>query len=76
MLKMRTIKEAYRTILRDDPHTALTLCAIRRLVNEGTIPSIRVGRKILLNLDALIAYLSTSAHVATTNNRGQIRRVS
>lgn len=63
--KMRSISEAYRQLRTDDPNTALTLCALRRLVATGEIPSLRVGRKILINYDSLLAYLNKPVILAS-----------
>lgn len=57
MRTMRTIDAAVAEIRAADPHTALTKTALRRLVVSGAIPSVRVGTKYLLDLDALDAYL-------------------
>jgi len=69
---MRLIGKAYKEILDSDPDTALKLCALRRLVNEGTIPSVKIGRKILLNFDSLLEYLSPSLQTqsADTSDKG------
>ena len=42
---MRTIKEAYIELKQADEHTAVTQTGLRRLVNEGKIPSVKVGNK-------------------------------
>ena len=39
-----------------DPGTAITEWAIKRAVTEGYIPSRRVGKKYVFNLDTLIDY--------------------
>ena len=58
MRQMRTIDEAAAFMRRTDPHTAVTKTALRRLVTSGQIPSVRVGTKYLLDLDALDSYLA------------------
>lgn len=58
MLHPRTIKEAALWFKSHDPGTALTETAIRRLVRSGEVPSVRVGRKYLVNLEALESYLT------------------
>ena len=58
MAKMRSVLDAYQRLKVDDPDTAVTVCMLRRFLAEGRIPSIRVGRKILLNYDALLTYLT------------------
>lgn len=39
--------------------SGLAECLIRRMVADGSIVSIRAGRKILINYDSVRAYLST-----------------
>lgn len=63
MRTMRTIDAAAAEIRAADPHTALTKTALRRLVVTGAVPSVRVGTKYLLDLDALDAYLAGEQRV-------------
>lgn len=58
MPRMRTINEAARYVKATDPETALTETAIRRLLITGAVPSVRVGVKYLIDLDALEAFLA------------------
>lgn len=55
--RMRTVPEASAELKALDEHTALTQCAIRRLVLDGKIKSVKAGRKHLINFDDLLAYL-------------------
>ena len=55
--RMRTVPEASAELKSLDEHTALTQCAIRRLVLDGKIKSVKAGRKHLINFDDLLAYL-------------------
>lgn len=77
MPKMRTIKEAHQELKRLDPDTAVTEYYIKQLVLSGQIPHIRAGRKRMLNLDALILFLSNPAQVCNTEREqpGKIRRI-
>ena len=58
MRTMRTIDQAAAEIRAVDPETALTKTALRRLVVSGMIPSVRVGQKYLLDMNALDSYLA------------------
>lgn len=58
MPQMRLIKEAFQQIKEDDPQTALTMNGLKSLVRIGKIPSIKIGRKTLVNYNALIEFLS------------------
>lgn len=55
--RMRTAEGALAIIKEQDPDTAVTLRYIRRLITDGTIPHVPVGRKKLVNVDGLLAYL-------------------
>lgn len=57
MLRYRTIREAAAHYRSQDPGTALTENFIRRLVVTGMVPSIKSGKKYLVSLEALDAYL-------------------
>lgn len=61
MVHTRTIREAAAYFQANDPHTCLTETAIRTLPRTGVVPSARVGRKYLVTLEALEAYLEGSA---------------
>ena len=78
MVRVRSIPEAYHMLKADDPDSRITVNMIRRWVADGTIPCIRVGRKILLNYDTLLQYLSTPClmpPVETDAEPGTIRPV-
>lgn len=57
-MRARTIREAATYFREADPQTCLTETAIRRLISSGTVPSARVGRKYLVTVEALEAYLA------------------
>ncbi len=57
MTRMRTISAAYAEVKAVDPKSALTMNGLRTLVLTGSIPTIRLGVKYLINLDVLEAYL-------------------
>lgn len=56
--RMRTVSEAAAEIKAADPNTAITEYHIRQLALSGVLPRIKAGRKLLINLDALIEYLT------------------
>lgn len=58
MVRTRTIKEAAAYFREKDPQTSLTETAIRTLLRSGAVPSIRVGKKYLVSLEALEEYLT------------------
>lgn len=56
-MQMRTIDQCAAYIKAQDPETALTKTAIRRMVIAGEIPSVRAGQKYLIALENLEKYL-------------------
>lgn len=58
MPRMRTIQEAAKELRQSDPNTALTPYAIRQMVLKGEIPCVQAGKKRLINMDILEAYLN------------------
>ena len=57
MARMRTLPETAAYLKEQDPQTAVTLTALRRMVKTGELPSVTVGVKRLINLDVLISHL-------------------
>lgn len=77
MARMRLIADAYQEILDNDPNTALTMCALRRLVNSGAIPAVYSGRKKFINLDVLLEYLDRQGvSERSPETEGNVRPVS
>lgn len=75
MARMRTIVEAAAYFKDNDPDTAITKTAIRRLVITGAVPSVMVGNKYLIALEGLEDYLTTGAgHVQAPEHYG-VRRI-
>lgn len=64
--RMRGIKQAIEEMKANDPNTALTERALRRLVLTGEVPSVRIGAKYLINMDILENYLFSGT--ASDNN--------
>lgn len=56
--KLRSIKDTYKLIKGNDSCTSMTESGLRRLVNTGVIPCVRIGRNIKLNYDSVIEYMS------------------
>jgi len=57
MARMRYPAQALELIKEKDPDTAVTLNLIRTLIRSEVIPVVRVGRRQMINVDALISYL-------------------
>ena len=60
--RLRTAEGALAIIKAEDPQSAVTLRHIRRLIATGTVPHVPVGRKKLVNMDALLTYLESGNH--------------
>ena len=60
--RMRTVKQAIQEIKNEDNNTALTEKALRRMIFDGRIPTVSVGRKTLINMDLLLAKLSGESY--------------
>lgn len=60
MIRVRTISEAILELRAADPGTKITQTAIRRLVKNGDIPSVKIGAKYLINMEVLEDFLSGS----------------
>ena len=58
MDRIRTVNTAYEEIISNDPNTALTKSAIRSLIKDGTIPSLKIGNKVIFDMNDLEEILS------------------
>ena len=63
--KMRTISEAMKWLRESDPETAFTENALRQMIVAGQFPSVRIGKKYLVNLEVLSDFLRGSTPVET-----------
>lgn len=57
-MRMRTLEQIYNHILENDPDTCLTKSGLYRLIRSGEIPSIKCGKKRLIGIEAVEAYLN------------------
>lgn len=60
--RMRTIPKAYAEIKKIDPDTSFTIRALRKLVNNGDLPTVKISNKVLINLDMLLDLLSCKCY--------------
>lgn len=78
MPRMRTAGKVLDLIKKQDPGTEVTLHFIRGLINTGKVPVTPVGRKKLVDADAVIAHIAAGQAQPTSGTAeltGQIRRV-
>lgn len=73
--RMRYPEQALAELKLEDPNTPVTVYMIRRLVASGTIPSIKMGRRRLLNYDLLLEYLAHPVSEETEVRPTGIRRI-
>ena len=66
--RMRTLPKAYAEIKALDPNTAFTMRALRRMVNQGELPTVQINSKKLINLDLLLEKLSCYTESAIRDN--------
>ena len=59
MEKLRTIAQAAAEIKKIDPESALTEWALRQLVKDGEIPTMKCGNKALLSMASLERYIAS-----------------
>ncbi len=76
MIRMRLIKDAYLYLKEQDPDTAITLYTFKRLVKQGKIPVVKVGKKSLVNLDTIEEFLKTGDFLEVEEVKPKIRPVS
>lgn len=62
--KMRTARGALAELRKLDPDTEVSEHMIRQIIHEEKIPVVPVGTKKLIDVDALIRYLASSASPA------------
>ena len=74
MAKYRTIQQAFKCIKALDADTAITYHALRQLVVSGQIPSMRIGKKYVIDLDVLSAFMG--AQVSQANPLDFIQHLS
>lgn len=73
--RMRTIPEAVKLLQELDSSTAITLRAVRRMVNIGQLPVTMVGSKRLINFDKLLAILENPEQETAQPDYDKIRRI-
>lgn len=75
MPRMRTAGKVLDLIKEQDPGTEVTLHYLRHLINTGKIPVTPVGRKKLVDADAVMEYIAAGQAPPIIEVTGQIRRV-
>ena len=60
MSRVRTLKEAHSIIKAEDSGSSISYTFIRRLVLQNKIPTLKSGKKRLIDVDVLIKYINNS----------------
>ena len=76
MRRMRLISEAYAEIKEADPNTAITMTGFRRLVLDGRIPSIMIGNKRVVSMEAVEGFFQYGDEEILATDTNKIRRIS
>jgi hypothetical protein len=75
MFRMRTIPQAVQYFKERDPETAVTEWWLRSQLHNNVIPCHRAGKRILVDLDRLEAYLANPPTITETIRFEPIRRI-
>lgn len=70
--KLRGIQESYEWLKQQDPDTELKLRGYKTLIEQGKIPSVRRGRKYLIDIDTLPEALKHWVESEATSPEPQI----
>lgn len=74
--KIRTIAEAIEEIKRIDPETAITARFIKEGIANGKIPIIKVGNKVLVNMESIYTFLEGELIYETVTPVNSIRKIN
>ncbi len=58
IILLRSVRKALELIQKDDKDTAVTLHAIRTWCKENKVRNVKVGNKILVDLESLLNYVN------------------
>ena len=58
MPKLRSLPRAYEFVKEQDPDSALTKNYFRTLVKTGAIPSVRLGKNFLIDVETLDQHIA------------------
>lgn len=75
MPRMRTAAGILTELKNMDPNTQVSQWFIRQLICSGTIPVLTIGRKKLVNLDAVLEALTRGGEPQNNTEIGKIREV-
>lgn len=73
--QMRSIKAAHAEIIKLDPESAVSEHMIREAVLSNKVAHVNAGRRILLNFDSLLSYLTNPVLQVDKPEVGTIRPI-
>lgn len=74
--RMRTAAGVLVELKAQDPDTEVTLHYIRQIIHTNQVPVVEVGRKKLVDVDKVLAFLAAGTSVKEENHTtGRIRPV-
>ena len=73
--RMRTAPGVMEAIRAEDPDTELTLNFIKTLIRTEAVPVLKVGKKKLVDVADVLAYLESTPEPVAAPPAGTIRRV-
>lgn len=75
--RMRTAREAMEELKNEDPNTAFTERALRRMMKTGEIPVLKIGSKNLIEMNNLYDYIRNPKDTgASSADYGKIRPIA
>ena len=75
--RMRTAHEAFVMLKTEDPESAVSENAVRRIYKQGLIPIVENGRRKLADYDVLRDYLTNpDKYKKPTASDGKIRKIN
>ena len=60
IILLRSVRKALELIQKDDKDTAVTLHAIRTWCKENKVRNVKVGNKILVDVESLLNYVNNN----------------
>lgn len=73
--RMRTLDAAFEYVKQCDPETSLTKYALRQAVVSGALPTVKAGKKYLINLQVLEDWMQGGSPAQEEECSGGIRRI-
>lgn len=73
--RMRIATGVLAEIVEADPKTEITLHFIRHIIHTEQVPVVHVGRKMLVDVDAVLEFIRSGSQQKAAPANGGIRKV-